>query len=91
MQYLICYDIAEDYHRRQVAKYLESIAHRQQYSIFMFQGSEGQAGQIRERLLELTATSEHTLLLVVPMCNACVAKLWQSGEALEEEREFIIA
>ena len=91
MQHLICYDITEQSIRTKVAKYLESIAHRLQYSIFLFTGSEAQARKVRAKLLLLTADSEHTLLLIAPMCNTCVEKLWRSGEVLEEESAYIIA
>ena len=91
MQHLICYDITENSIRTKVAKYLESKAHRLQYSIFLFAGSEVQVRRVRAELLLLTAGSEHALLLIAPMCSACTEKLWRSGEMLEEEKDYIIA
>ena len=33
-RWIICYDISDDRERRRVAKYLESVAERAQYSVF---------------------------------------------------------
>ena len=35
MQYVICYDISEDKIRCKVSKYLEGVARRVQYSVFV--------------------------------------------------------
>lgn len=90
MQYLICYDISENKIRRRVVKFLESIALRVQYSVFTCDVSERQIKKIKQELTKLTKKSEHTLLLITPLCRDCSAKLWKKGEFLEEAATLIV-
>ena len=56
MKFLIGYDIAGNRVRSRVAKYLEGKAYRIQYSVFLFEGTEREAQEIRAALLALTET-----------------------------------
>ena len=58
MKFLIGYDIAGNRVRSRVAKYLEGKAYRIQYSVFLFEGTEREAQEIRAALLALTETEE---------------------------------
>lgn len=91
MRYIICYDITEQYIRNQVAKLLESKAHRLQYSVFMGDMSESACRSLRNELLELTKASEKKMLLITPLCAACADRLWLVGEPLEQKACCIVA
>ena len=56
MKFLIGYDIAGNRVRSRVAKYLEGKAYRIQYSVFLFEGTEREAQEIRAALLAVTET-----------------------------------
>lgn len=91
MRYIICYDISEQKIRTKVAKYLESFAHRMQYSVFGCESSEKTMESVRKELLQLTADAENPLLFIAPMCRACIEKAWMVGEPLERTELYIIA
>ena len=90
MQYLICYDIGEDKIRTRVMKYLSSFAWRVQYSVFSCENTEKRMLRVKRRLLELTATSEKCMILIVPLCSACQGKIWQKGAPIENAPQCII-
>ncbi len=90
MRYIICYDISENRVRARLAKYLESVAWRIQYSVFTFEGSEAKMHIVRNELRAIVADAESPHLLVVPLCAACAAKTWRIGELQEQERSAFI-
>ena len=91
MKLLICYDIPENRIRNKVAKYLESVGHRVQYSVFMVAGDESRMQEIQHRLEHLTARSEAPTLLIAPLCQACTAKIWQYGHFKDEPALCVVA
>lgn len=90
MRYLICYDISENPVRTRLAKYLESIAWRVQYSVFTFEGSEAKMHIVRNRLRALVESAESPHILVIPLCAACAGKTWRIGELQEPERAAFV-
>ncbi len=86
MRYIICYDISETPVRNRTAKYLESIAWRIQRSVFACEGNEAKMHVVKNRLRALVESAEEPRLVIAPLCSACESKLWQIGEAREEER-----
>ena len=74
-----------------MAKYLEGKAYRIQYSVFLFEGTEREAQEIRAALLALTETEESRALFMVPMCEACCARIWKAGKMREEGEICIVA
>lgn len=91
MQYLICYDISEDKIRRKVVKLLEETALRIQYSVFIAELTDAGLHRLQKKLLTLTEPSEHSLLLIVPLCQSCRTKIWKKGSFLEEVPACIVA
>ena len=91
MKFLIGYDIADNRVRSHVAKYLEGKAYRLQYSVFLFEGTEREAREIREVLLALTETKEGCALFMAPMCETCCARIWKLGRMKEEASVCIVA
>ena len=91
MRYLICYDIAEQKTRTKVAKYLESFAHRIQYSVFTCESTEERMNKVKTKLFQLTAKAESPLLYIAPMCKTCEEKVWSVGKPREQVDICIIA
>ena len=91
MRYIICYDISEQKLRSRVAKYLESFAHRMQYSVFTCESSEKRMEAVRKKLLEIVHDADTPLLMIAPFCQVCAAKVWRFGEPMEKEEIYIIA
>lgn len=90
MRYLICYDISDDKCRRQVVKYLESIAYRIQYSVFRAECTKEQIAKIKDRLKSLSKGYDNVIITIVPICSSCVAGIWQYGKPIEENHKCII-
>ena len=91
MRFLVCYDLSSDRIRAKVAKHMEGKAHRIQYSVFLFKGTEKEAKELRAELLALTENDEGRGLFMAPLCEACAARIWQVGRMREEERPCIVA
>ena len=91
MKFYICYDITEDKVRDKIVAYLESFAHRIQYSVFYCSLDEDQVTLVKKELQKITRNAENPLLLVIPVCKSCDKKTWMKGIPLESEDSFIIA
>lgn len=91
MRYLICYDITENKMRSRVAKILEKIGRRLQYSVFYVDITEKECQGLRQKLIETTEDSEKSLLLIVPLCASCYGRSWIQGTPLEKEESYIVA
>lgn len=74
-----------------MAKYLEDKAYRIQYSVFLFEGTEREAQEIRAALFTLTEKEEGRALFMAPMCEACCARIWKVGKMREEDEVCIVA
>lgn len=91
MRYLVCYDIAENKIRSRVAKILEKIGRRLQYSVFYVDITEKECQGLRQNLMEATEGGEKSLLLIVPLCASCYGRAWIQGTPLEKEESYIVA
>ena len=91
MHYLIAYDIAENRIRNRVAKLLEKLGRRLQYSVFYADITERECQGLRQELENLTEKAEKPLLLIAPLCAACYGRIWLQGEPMEMKRTFVVA
>lgn len=90
MQYVICYDIADDARRSRVASSLLNFGSRIQESVFVANLDEELAERMRERLVKLISESEDRIH-VFCLCSACEVKTWILGQGeLVEDQEFYI-
>ena len=62
MKCLICYDIGESRIRNKEARYLESLAGRVEYSVFLCDLAPKKLAAVRGKLLMMTAKSENRRL-----------------------------
>lgn len=90
MEYLICYDIKDDKIRTKVAKYLESVAIRFQYSVFICNKREADLGEIEINLKNFVSNSQDASVCVYPICNECKRKVWQLGKFAEVAGYLIV-
>lgn len=90
MTYFISYDIQENKIRSRVAKYLEGIGYRVQYSLFTAKLNEKDLILLKKKLQWLTRTAENALLLIVPVCRVCENKIWKRGNSREESESYVI-
>lgn len=91
MKILVCYDIPEQKIRSRVAKYLEGIGHRLQYSVFTVEETQATMKDICQRLSELAASSELASVFVTPLCQSCAARAFQIGKARETVPLCVVA
>jgi len=90
VQYIICYDIADDARRSRVANCLLDFGSRAQESVFVANLDEELSGRMWERLLRLVE-KETDRLHVFELCGACCGKTRTPGQAeVVEDREFYI-
>lgn len=90
MQYIICYDIADDGRRSRVASCLLDFGTRIQESVFVANLDDDLAGRMRGRLARLVSEAEDRVH-VFRLCSACEPKTWTLGQGqLVEDREFYI-
>jgi CRISPR-associated protein Cas2 len=90
MQYVICYDIADDACRSRVANCLLDFGSRAQESVFIANLDEQLSARMWDRLTRLV-TAETDRLHVFELCNACRAKTRVLGQAETiQDREFYI-
>ena len=90
MKYLICYDVPDDKCRRKIVKYLESIALRVQYSVFLAEFPARKIDNVQKQLWELAAVGEDTCIVIAPLCQNCEGKLLQYGKRKEKAFDYII-
>lgn len=91
MKCLICYDISENRIRNKVARYLESLAVRVEYSVFLCDLAPKKLAAVRGKLLMMTVKSENRRLLMVPICADCEKEMWLEGAPVEKEDLCVIA
>ena len=90
MQYVICYDIADDARRSRVANCLLDFGSRVQESVFVANLDEELSTRMWERLTRLVE-KETDRLHVFAMCSMCSGKTRILGQAeVVEDREFYI-
>lgn len=90
MQYVICYDIADDARRSRVSNCLLDFGARAQESVFIANLEEEHAGRMEQRLERLVHPSLDRLH-IFELCAACAGKTRVLGTAEKvEDREFYI-
>lgn len=90
MTYFISYDIKENKIRSRVAKFLEGIGYRVQYSLFMADLCETDLVDTKGQLEWLIGLADNALLLIVPICKSCESKIWKKGEFREEIANYVV-
>jgi CRISPR-associated protein Cas2 len=90
MQYVICYDIADERRRSHVAEFLKNFGPRIQESVFCAHLDEALAAKMIEKLPALI--DEHLdSVHVFVLCNACERKAQAFGVAqLPVDRDYYI-
>ena len=90
MQYVVCYDIADDRRRDRVASMLLDYGPRAQESVFVANLDDELAGKMKARLAKLV--DEHfDRVHIFALCGACSARTKTMGAAeVVEERAFYI-
>ena len=90
MDYLICYDIADDNRRSRTAELLLDFGRRVQHSVFFAHLDAQLAKHLGERLSKTIDESEDSLI-VVPLCAACSQRTIIAGKAeLPEDRPWYV-
>jgi CRISPR-associated protein Cas2 len=91
MKYIIAYDIPETKIRSKIAKYLEGVAYRIQFSVFMGDFSENEANTAKTRIMEIIGNPKKRMVVMIPVCKNCEDKIWKVGQFREEEALVAIA
>ncbi len=71
--YLVCYDVRDDTRLRRTARLLEGYGERLQYSIFRCRLTLREEERLRWELTRMLAKED--AWLIIPICDACVARL----------------
>jgi CRISPR-associated protein Cas2 len=79
--WLIAYDVRDPKRLRRVAKHLEGFGTRMQYSLFRARLTRREAERLRWELIEITEKEDDLLLL--PLTQSCLDRLWQRNNADE--------
>lgn len=78
MQYVTCYDIADDARRNRVAAVLLDFGNRVQESVFVAHLDDDLAARMRERLTRLV-DPDRDCVHVFEICGACEKRVWTIG------------
>lgn len=90
MQYVVCYDIADDTRRSRVASALLDFGTRVQESVFIANPDEELAGRMIERLKKLV-DEQQDRVHIFALCAACSPKTQVLGSAeVVEDRQFYV-
>lgn len=90
MQWLVCYDVADDERRTRLAKVLLDYGQRVQGSVFWVEAEDELADRIRERSRRVIREDEDSLW-IVPLCGACANKVETFGKTERPEvAEFYV-
>ncbi len=90
MQYVVCYDIADDQRRNRVAQALLDFGERVQESVFVATLDEELHARMMDRLVGLIAALEDRVH-VFPLCAACAGKVRVLGRSeMPEERAWYV-
>ncbi len=79
MNYLVCYDIADNRRLSKIAKVLEKYGHRVQYSFFEVDTSDSMLETILDDIKELMEMKEDKLY-VYPICTVCKEHVQTEGD-----------
>jgi len=90
MQYVVCYDIADDVRRSRIANCLLDFGARVQESVFIANLEEGDAKRMEQRLERLVHANLDKMH-IFELCAACCQRTRVLGAAeTVEDREFYI-
>ena len=90
MQYVVCYDIADDRRRERIATALLDYGPRAQESVFVANLDEELAGKMEARLAKLV-DGQLDRVHIFAMCTACSARTKTMGTAqVVQDRAFYI-
>ena len=91
MQYVVCYDIADDARRNRLASTLLDFGQRVQESVFMANLDEELAGHMLERISK-TMDGHWDRVHVFPLCQSCSPHIVVMGtaETISDQDFYII-
>ena len=91
MQYVVCYDIADDARRSRVSQCLLDFGSRVQESVFVANLDEELTSKMLQRLTPLVDVHEDRVHIFV-LCAACSARTYVLGtaEVVEDQGFYII-
>jgi CRISPR-associated protein Cas2 len=91
MQYVVCYDIADDARRGRVANCLLDFGARAQESVFIANLEEEHAARMEERLAALVHPNLDRLH-IFELCAACAARtrVFGAGEVIADREFYVI-
>ena len=91
MQYVVCYDIADDRRRSRVSATLLDFGTRVQESVFVAHLDDELAARMKERLVRLV-DEDWDRLQIFEMCATCGAKGWAMGvsKVVEDPEWYIV-
>ncbi len=91
MQYVICYDIADDARRSRISNLLLDYGTRVQESVFVAHLNTELAGRMRRRL-DSAVNADFDRVNVFEICEACAKREWVLGLAkiVEDEAWYVI-
>ncbi len=85
MRYLICYDVTEDERRNQIARRLEDLGFRVQYSVFECKLTPALYATLKNALLQIMDTEEGDRLHCYPLCGACAQLVERFGQPIQPQ------
>jgi CRISPR-associated protein Cas2 len=91
VQYVICYDIADDARRSRISTLLLDYGSRVQESVFVAHLDSELARRMRQQL-DSAVNPDLDRVNVYEMCEACVKREWVLGQAkiVEDEVWYVI-
>ena len=79
MQYVVCYDIADDARRSRISQILLDFGTRVQESVFVAHLDDVLAARLRERVMRVVNRQQDRLHMF-EICAACEKKAWVMGD-----------
>ena len=79
MQYVVCYDVADDARRSRISAVLMDFGTRVQESVFVAHLDDAFAARLRERMLRVI-DPEQDRLHMFGICAVCEKKAWVAGD-----------
>jgi len=76
--WLIAYDVRDPKRLRRVAKHLEGYGNRLQYSLFRLRVTRRESERLRWELLRIMGPEDD--LLILPLTQSCLDRLWQKND-----------
>jgi CRISPR-associated protein Cas2 len=90
MQYVVCYDIADDQRRERLARVLLDFGSRIQESVFLAHLDDTLAANMRERIRKLVDPDLDRVHLFL-LCEACSGKVEVLGTAeVPKDQDFYV-